>query len=66
MHHELVTDSWLGDALMELASDSAGFPPDSDMSVNVREWLRVFTRANKIPVSLVQELSKTFVYSQQA
>ena len=51
---------------MELASESAVFPSDSDMSVNAREWIRVFNRANKIPVSLVQELSKTFVYSQQA
>ena len=66
LHHELVTDSWLGDALMELASESGAFPADSDISVNAREWSRVFARANKIPVSLVQELSTTFVYSQQA
>ncbi|NBR05672.1 MAG: carboxypeptidase M32 [Planctomycetes bacterium] len=66
LHHELVTDSWLGDALHELAAESSNFPPDSDICVNLREWLRVFTRANKIPVSLVEELSKTLVYSQQA
>ena len=63
LHHELVTDSWLSDALLDLSSESAAFPADSDMSVNAREWLRVFTRANKIPVSLVQELSTTFVFS---
>ena len=66
LHHDLVTDSWLGDALIELASESVNLPDDSDICVNVREWIRVFNRANKIPVTLVQEFSKTFVYSQQA
>ncbi|RLS88964.1 MAG: carboxypeptidase M32 [Planctomycetota bacterium] len=66
LHHDLVTESWLGDALNELASESVNLPADSDICVNVREWIRVFTRANKIPVTLVQEFSKTFVYSQQA
>lgn len=66
LHHELVTESWIGDTLNELATECASLPDNSDMSVNVREWHRVFTRANKIPVSLVEELSKTFVYSQQA
>ena len=66
LHHELVTESWLGDALNELATESLSLPENSDIFVNVREWHRIFTRANKIPVTLVQELSKTLVYSQQA
>ncbi len=66
LHHEIVTAPWVGDALSELANESSKLPDNSDIYVNVREWNRVFTRANKIPVTLVEQLSKTLVYAQQS
>lgn len=66
IHHEIVTQVWLEDTLLEVDSESKGLPDNSDIRVNVKEWLRVFNRAKKIPTSLVEEISKTIVYSQQA
>jgi carboxypeptidase Taq len=66
IHHELVTQVWLEDTLLEVDSESKDLPDNSDIRVNVKEWLRVFNRAKKIPTSLVEEISKTIVYSQQA
>lgn len=65
LHHERISAPWVGDLLGELTPEALKLPEDHEIHVNTREWLKVYTRAKKVPVGLVEELNKTLVQSQQ-
>ena len=62
--HALFTDPLVGEWL-EL-SRQAGFPPESDEGVNIREWSRSYERATKLPVQFVEEFERTAALSREA
>lgn len=65
LSHERITSPRTGEIL---AAAEAITPKDGfdDQSVNVRETRRAYDRATKLPASLVEEMTKTEVLSQQA
>jgi carboxypeptidase Taq len=62
--HALFTDPVVGEWLEK--SRQAGFSPESDEGVNVREWSRSYERATKLPVEFVEEFEKTTALSREA
>lgn len=64
--HEQFTSAKIGEQLSAAEQSNGKSDPDSDESANLREWRRDYTRATKLPSSLVEELSKTEVLSQSA
>jgi carboxypeptidase Taq len=66
MSHERFTAPAIGDLLAELEASPLAADPESDSAVNIRQTRREYTRATKLPTSLVAEMAKTEVLSQQA
>lgn len=64
--HERFTAPRVGDLLSVIEQSSLVGDAESDMAVNVRETRRDYERATKLPASLVEEMSRTEVLSQQA
>lgn len=65
--HEQFTSPRIGELLAELeAAGGTGTDPESDQAVVVRETRRSYSRAVKLPSSLVEELARTTVLAQQA
>jgi carboxypeptidase Taq len=62
--HALFTDPVVGEWLE--SSRQAGFAPESDEGVNIREWSRSYERATKLPVTFVEEFEKTAALSREA
>src|SRR5258707_13800871 len=62
--HALFTDPLDGEWLE--ASCQAGFPPESDQGVNIREWSRSYERATKLPVEFVDEFEKAAALTREA
>jgi carboxypeptidase Taq len=62
--HALFTDPIVGEWLQSCRE--AGFSPESDEGVNVREWSRSYQRATKLPVEFVEEFEKTTALSREA
>jgi carboxypeptidase Taq len=66
MAHEWFTSPTIDNLLAEVESSPLVADPHSDAAVNIRETRRAYDRARKIPGSLVEELSRTSVFAQQA
>lgn len=66
MAHERYTAPKVGDLLKQAASEVAKDDRHSARSANVRETLRRWERAKKLPTSLVEEIAKTVTLSEQA
>ena len=60
--HDRLTHPRIGEWLGELAAG----PLDGDAAVIVRDARRTYDRQTKLPTSLVEEISRTTVYSQAA
>src|SRR3954447_7201781 len=66
LRHERFTSPRIGELLSKLESSDLGRDPESDAAANVRETRRDYTRATKLPASLVEEMAKTGVLAQHA
>ncbi len=62
--HDRRTDSAYGEKLAELADCTLAEDPDSEAAANVRELKRDFDKKNKLPKSLVEELTRASVIGQ--
>lgn len=58
MHHNLVTESIVGDWLIEVEASPLTQDSLSVEAVNIREWRRAYDRAVKIPENLAVALAK--------
>ncbi len=66
MIHEQATAPRVGELLHELAASDYAKSPDSPEAANIREALRDYTRATKLPRRLVEELSRVTTLAQHA
>lgn len=66
MVHARFTSPKVGDLLAAAAEEVKGKDPSSVEAANVRETRRKYERQKKLPSSLVEEISKTTVMSEQA
>ena len=66
MRHDWFTSAVIDDLLAEVESSALMHDAHGDVAVNVRETRRAYDRARKIPGSLIEEMSRTAVMSQQA
>jgi carboxypeptidase Taq len=66
MVHEKFVDPKIGELLARSADEVASLDPHTAESANVRETKRRYERAKKLPTSLVEEIAKTTVMSEQA
>jgi carboxypeptidase Taq len=64
--HERFTSPRIGDVLLKAAEEVAKLEWHSVENANVREARRRYDRARRIPGSLVEEISRTTVHSEQA
>jgi carboxypeptidase Taq len=64
--HEQFTSPKVGDLLSSIEQSGEKREPHSDIAVNVRETRRSYSRAVKLPASLVEEMAKTEILSQAA
>jgi carboxypeptidase Taq len=62
--HRLFTAKVVGDWIA--ACEQQGFEPGTPESANVREWRRLYDRATKLPVSLVEKLERTRAHARAA
>lgn len=65
MTHSHLTDPRFGESLQSLENAIATEEPHSDVASTVRELLRDWKRNSKLPVDLVERLSKATVRGQQ-
>lgn len=66
MSHERFTAAKVGDLLGKAAEEVKAEDRHSARSANVRETLRRYDRARKLPTALVEEIAKTVTLSEQA
>ena len=66
MQHRRFTSPRIGELLQAVESSDLVKHSDSDIAVNVRETRRNYDKARKLPESLVEEMSRHSVLSQQA
>jgi carboxypeptidase Taq len=66
MNHERFTSPRVGELLSQLEASDLMKDRDSDAAVNVRETRRAYTRAVKLPPSLVEEMARTEILAQAA
>jgi len=64
--HERFTAPRIGELLATVEQSPLVVDAESDVAVNIRETRRDFDRATKLPASLVEEMSRVEVLSQQA
>ena len=64
--HRRQTDPRVGEWLAALASNGAVQDPQGDTAVVVRQLQRQYDRKTKLPLSLVEEMTRTSVLGQQA
>ena len=62
--HALFTDPLVGEWLE--SSRQAGFTPESDEGVNIREWSRSYERSTKLPVEFIEKFEKASALSREA
>ena len=66
MKHERFTSPRIGELIAKVEASDLVRDPESDAAANVREARREYDRATKLPASLVEEMARTAVLSQQA
>jgi carboxypeptidase Taq len=66
MLHERGTDPTVAELLAAVESSPLVADSDGDVTVNVREWRRIFDRSVRVPRSLVEEISRVSSFAQQA
>lgn len=66
MAHEHFTKKEIGDLISAVEGSDLTKDPQSDAAANIRELRRSYNRATKVPSSLVEEMAKHDVLSQQA
>ncbi len=66
MVHQRKTDPQLGESLAALADSSLAQDPESHRGSAIRQLYKDFRRCEKLPVDLVQAISKATVLGQQA
>ena len=64
--HQRNTDPRLGDWLAQLADSPLAADRHSDTGTTIRQLRREYDKATKLPQSLVEELTRTAVFGQQA
>src|SRR5947199_10842748 len=64
--HQKFTDPKVGELLATIEGSDLVKVPDSPEAANVRELLRSYDRATKLPQSLVEELARVTTQAQQS
>jgi carboxypeptidase Taq len=65
LQHEKACDARIGELLAQVESSPLVADADSDATVNLREWRRLYERATKVPRDLVEELARVTSIAQQ-
>lgn len=62
--HRLFTSKKIGDLIRD--GEQQGFATESDEAANLREWRRLYDRATKVPVRLVEKMERLRAHAREA